>query len=178
MGICPKLNVIARLEYELAYYDFAVHRFNHYITRTPPKTVQCFRNVYNTVMECVESDRHLGGNKIKVYQAVVLPTLLYGFEKWTTYQRHIKKLNHFHTTCLRKILWITWQKHIPDTEVLHHLDAMTALLGRSCCSHERSRPPEESALRRIISGQALPRGPEKALQRHSEGLNEIFRYRP
>ena len=27
-GICPKVNVIARLEYELAYYDSAVHRFN------------------------------------------------------------------------------------------------------------------------------------------------------
>ena len=35
-GICPKVNVIARLEHELAYYDSVVHRFNHYITRTPP----------------------------------------------------------------------------------------------------------------------------------------------
>ena len=35
-GICPKVNVIAKLEYELAYYDSAVHRFNHYTTRTPP----------------------------------------------------------------------------------------------------------------------------------------------
>ena len=35
-GICPKADVIARLEYELAYYDSAVHRFNHYTTRTPP----------------------------------------------------------------------------------------------------------------------------------------------
>ena len=30
------MNVIARLEYELAYYDSAVNRFNHYTTRTPP----------------------------------------------------------------------------------------------------------------------------------------------
>ena len=35
-GICPKVNVIARLEYELANYDSAVHRFNHYTTRTSP----------------------------------------------------------------------------------------------------------------------------------------------
>ena len=35
-GICPKVNVIARLEYKLAYYDSAVRRFNHYTTRTPP----------------------------------------------------------------------------------------------------------------------------------------------
>ena len=26
-GISPKVNVIVRLEYELAYYDSAVHRF-------------------------------------------------------------------------------------------------------------------------------------------------------
>ena len=35
-SICPKVNAIARLEHELAYYDSAVHRFNHYTTRTPP----------------------------------------------------------------------------------------------------------------------------------------------
>ena len=30
------MNVIVRLEFELAYYDSAVHRFNHYTARTPP----------------------------------------------------------------------------------------------------------------------------------------------
>ena len=35
-GICPRVNVIARLEYELAYYDSAVHGFNHYTKTTPP----------------------------------------------------------------------------------------------------------------------------------------------
>ena len=30
------MNIIARLEFELAYYDSAVHRFNHYASRTPP----------------------------------------------------------------------------------------------------------------------------------------------
>ena len=29
-NICPKVNVIAQLEFELAYYDSAVQRFNHY----------------------------------------------------------------------------------------------------------------------------------------------------
>ena len=38
-GICPKVNVIARLEFELAYYDSAVYRFNHCTTRTPPETI-------------------------------------------------------------------------------------------------------------------------------------------
>ena len=38
--------------------------------------------------------------KLKVYKAVVLPTLLYACETWTVYQRHAKRLNHFHTSCL------------------------------------------------------------------------------
>ena len=37
-SICLKVNVIARLEYEHAFYDSAVHHFNHYTTRTTPKT--------------------------------------------------------------------------------------------------------------------------------------------
>ena len=59
----------------------------------------------------------LEATKIKAYWAVII-TLLYGCEMWTTYQRHIKKLNHFHMTCLRKTLSITCPKHIPNTEVL------------------------------------------------------------
>ena len=36
--ICPKMSVIARLEFELAYYDFAVKGFNNYASRiTPPE---------------------------------------------------------------------------------------------------------------------------------------------
>ncbi|XP_069960323.1 RNA-directed DNA polymerase from mobile element jockey [Cherax quadricarinatus] len=56
--------------------------------------------------------------KIKVYRAIVLTTLLYGCETWTVYKRHARKLSHFHTTRLRKILGIKWQDKIPDTEVL------------------------------------------------------------
>ena len=56
--------------------------------------------------------------KLKVYTAVVLPTLLYACETWTVYQRHAKRLNHFHLSCLRKLLKIKWQDKIPDTDVL------------------------------------------------------------
>ena len=38
------MNVIARLEFEVAYYDSAIHRFNHYTTRrTPPSCVLVIR---------------------------------------------------------------------------------------------------------------------------------------
>ena len=56
--------------------------------------------------------------KQKVNKAVVLPTLKNACETWTVYQRHAKKLNHFHISCLRKLLKIRWQDKIPDTEVL------------------------------------------------------------
>ena len=56
--------------------------------------------------------------KLKVYRSVVLSTLLYACETWAIYQQHAKRLNHFHTSCLRKLLKIKWQGRIPDTEVL------------------------------------------------------------
>ena len=56
--------------------------------------------------------------KLKLYISVVGPTQVYACETWTVYQRHAKRLNHFHTSCFRKLLKIKWQDRIPDTEVL------------------------------------------------------------
>ena len=56
--------------------------------------------------------------KSRYTELMFLLLSFYGCEMWTTYQRHIKKLNHLYMTCLRKILSITWQKHFPDTDVL------------------------------------------------------------
>ena len=56
--------------------------------------------------------------KLKVYMAVVLTVILYACELWTVYSRHARKLNHFHTKCLRIILSINWQDLVPDTDVL------------------------------------------------------------
>ena len=61
---------------------------------------------------------------------------------------------------------------------LHHFDAITASLGRSCCPHKGSLSPKETVLWRTVSGQALPRRLEKALQRHIEGFHEIFPCHP
>nr|VZI22325.1 unnamed protein product [Spirometra erinaceieuropaei] len=53
-----------------------------------------------------------------MYKTVILPTLLYGAETWTVYTRQARRLNHFHLSCLRRILRLNWQDRIPDTEVL------------------------------------------------------------
>ena len=42
--------------------------------------------------------------KLKVYVSVVLTVLLCACESWPVYSRHVRKLNHFHTKCLRIIL--------------------------------------------------------------------------
>ena len=64
--------------------------------------------------------------KLKVYKAVILPSLLYSCETWTVYSRHLKSLNSLHLKCLRKILKLCWQDKVPDTEVLHRAD-MTSI---------------------------------------------------
>ena len=65
-----------------------------------------------------------------------------------------------------------------SSQYLPHINAITATSGRSCCPHGKSLPPEETALRKAVSGKALPRRPEKVLLRHTEGLHEIYLYRP
>ena len=63
-GICPKVNIIARLENELAYYDSVVHPFNHYTTRAPTSFLCyiCFR-LCGSAMRLMS---HLRGHERKV----------------------------------------------------------------------------------------------------------------
>ena len=117
--------------------------------------------------------------KIKVYRPVVFTTLLYGYQTWTTYQRHIKKLSYFHMTHQRKMAK-TQPRHRSFNLGFssQHLDAITTSLGQLRCPHERFPPSEETNLRRTVSGQALPKMPGKALQRYTEGLHDFLRHRP
>ena len=56
--------------------------------------------------------------KLKVYRAVVVSTLPNGCESWTTYRRHIKQLEQFHTRALRTIMDTGWQDRVTNQEVL------------------------------------------------------------
>ena len=77
--------------------------------------------------------------KLKVYKAAVLPTLLYACETWRVYQRHAKRLDYFHTICLRKHLKARWQDKIPDTEVLKKagMQSIHTILKRDMSPDER-----------------------------------------
>nr|VZI47526.1 unnamed protein product [Spirometra erinaceieuropaei] len=56
--------------------------------------------------------------KLQMYEVVILPKLLYGAETWKVYAKQARRLNHFHLSCLRRILRLNWQDRIPDTDVL------------------------------------------------------------
>ena len=95
--------------------------------------------------------------KLKVYRSVVLPTLLYAYETWTVYQRHAKRLNHFHTSCLRKLLKIKWQDRIPDTEVpkmagMKSIHILLILAQLRWTGHV-TRMPDERLPKKILYGE-------------------------
>ncbi|PFX21964.1 hypothetical protein AWC38_SpisGene13525 [Stylophora pistillata] len=56
--------------------------------------------------------------KIKVYRAIVIPTLLYGAETWTLYRRQVRLLKRFHQRCLRSILNIKLHDYMSSDDVL------------------------------------------------------------
>lgn len=63
------------------------------------------------------SNLHLP-NKVAVYQAVCVSSLLYGCETWAVYGQHLKQLASFHRKCLQHILKVTWQDSVPHSEIL------------------------------------------------------------
>ena len=117
--------------------------------------------------------------KLKVYRSVVLPTLLYACETWTVYQRHSKRLNHSHTSCLRKLLKIKWQDRIPDTEVLKRAGMQILLkLAQLRWTDHVTRMPDERLPKKILYGELQvgtpppppPLWSEEAIQGHPQSL--------
>ncbi len=99
--------------------------------------------------------------KMKVYQASVLSTLLYGSETWTMYTWQERRLNSFHLRCLRRILGITWQGRVPNTEVLAQAKkfSMHALLSQRrlrwlghVCRMQDGRIPKDIMYGELASG--------------------------
>ena len=95
-----KLQVVDKFTYLGSTLSRAVHIDDEVTARTANASV-AFGRLRTNVWERNGIRLH---TKLKVYKAVVLPTLLYACETWTVYQRHAKKLNHFHLSCLRKLL--------------------------------------------------------------------------
>ena len=94
----------------------------------------------------VESD----ATKLKVYRSVVLPTLLYACETCTVYQWHAKRLNHFHTSGLRKPLKIKWQDL--KRAGMHSVHTLLKLKQLRWTGHV-TRMPDEHLPKKILYGE-------------------------
>ena len=64
--------------------------------------------------------------KVKVYNAAILPALLYSTECMTLYRTHIKKITRTQLRHLRQILGIHWQDRVSDVEVLRRANTPSA----------------------------------------------------
>ena len=56
--------------------------------------------------------------KLRLYQSLVLSTLLYGSECWRMTDSDLYKLSVFHTRSLRRILGIFWPRTISNEDLL------------------------------------------------------------
>ena len=120
--------------------------------------------------------------KLKVYRAVVLPSLLYACEAWTVYSRHAKQLNAFHMRCLRTLLRVKWQDRVPDTEVLQRaeMESIHAILLRfqlRWAGHVRRmddcRLPKRLLYGELSTGKRSRGRPKK---RYKDTLKESLQY--
>ena len=148
-----KLQVVDKFTYLGSTLSRAVHIDDEVTARTAKASV-AFGRLRTNVWE--RNGIRLD-NKLKVYKAVVLPTLLYACETWTVYQHHAKKLNHFHLSCLRKLLKIRWQDKIPDTEVLKKAKMQSVhtllKLAQLRLTGHVTRMPDERLPKKVLYGE-------------------------
>ena len=55
--------------------------------------------------------------KFKLYNAIVVSTLLYGAETWALKAADETRLNAFGAKCMRRILGVKWSDRIPNAEL-------------------------------------------------------------
>lgn len=79
------------------------------------KASQALRRLHNRVLN---HHNVTMSTKLKVYNAVVIPSLLYGCETWTVLWCPLKHLEKFHMWALCSILVIRWKDRVTNIEVL------------------------------------------------------------
>ena len=108
--------------------------------------------------------------KLRIYNAVALPSLLYGCESWTLYRRHMKKLENFHMRALPSILGIRLQDDVTNLEVLDraHSTSVESMLLKAqlrWVGHgirmEEHRMPRRLLYRELLQGKRHQGRPKK-----------------
>ena len=76
------------------------------------------RNAFKEMSKVWRSTQYSTKTKLRLYQSCVISTLLYGAECWRMTETDLAKLRSFHTTCLRRILRISWPEKISNEDLL------------------------------------------------------------
>ena len=100
--------------------------------------IACASKAFGALRRAVFKDRNLTTNtKRQVYQACVLPVLLYGSGCWTPLRKHLKRLDGFHHRCIRTVLGITsrqqWEQRITSASTREQwgdLEAVTTKVAK------------------------------------------------
>ena len=93
--------------------------------------------------------------KIAVYDAVVISTILYGWETWVPYHCHIRLLESFHIRRLQLILGLRWWHKVNHSEIRSRAGIQTIesmLLHRHPLGHV-IRMPHSRLPHRVLYGQ-------------------------
>jgi exonuclease III len=86
--------------------------------------LKCASAAFGRLMRRVFDNHDLSAQtKVSVYNAIIIPTLLYGCETWTTYRRHLKGLEKYHQRCLRRILKVRWQDRRTNNSILQETNS-------------------------------------------------------
>ncbi|XP_076055170.1 uncharacterized protein LOC143033564 [Oratosquilla oratoria] len=117
--------------------------------------------------------------KTAVYKAVCISTLLYGSEIWTTYRRHIRTLENFHTRCLQRIPGISWKDRMTYDELYHRtqkssIETLLAQRHLHWVGHTirmpENRLPRQMLYGQLSSGSRSVGGPKKRYKDHCKDL--------
>ncbi len=93
--------------------------------------LSCASGAYTRLSKRIFEDQDLKAQtKLLVYRAIVLLTLLYGAEAWTTYSRHLKALEQHHQRSLRRILKINWEDRHTNISILEetNMKSITSII--------------------------------------------------
>ena len=111
-----------------------------------------------------------------VYNAVVIPSDLYGTEALTFYERDMKQLTAVHIGHLRRLLGILWQDMIPNTQVIQITEnesteakfaALPTLMVQTCAQNSKQpHAPSSDVLTAVCRAWGINEGKGCAIKTH------------
>jgi hypothetical protein len=70
---------------------------------------------------CLDHKKNLKKTKIKLYNTLALPVLLYGSETWTTKTRDARRITAAETKYMRRTAGYTWTEYKTNTQIAKEL---------------------------------------------------------